>query len=137
MNIPSIFPALAGWLIASACTLAFGQMDTPSPPGPPAAQAVRPPAKPPLRPPAPPSSAPLHAATPAYPGDPQINIPLGKKPVPPATEASAPEPPRAASAPSAARDSMARCDRLSGKAAVAECRRRAAIEAKLQRPPSP
>lgn len=127
---------VAGWLGTVACTLAVAQMDTPAPPGPPAAQSVqRPPAKTlPASPPAAASASPLQTLPPTHPGDPQISVPLGKPAPPPGAPASAPvaPPPPAADLRG---ESMASCERLSGKAAVAECRRRVATQGRARPTP--
>ncbi|WP_353091982.1 hypothetical protein [Methylibium sp.] len=124
---------VAGWLGTLACTLAAAQMDTPAPPGPPAAQSVQRPPPKALTPPPPAASAgPLQTLPPTHPGDPQISVPLGRPAAPPVPPASAPEAPPPPARPAAGADprgeSMASCDRLAGKAAVAECRRRVATQ---------
>lgn len=135
MNTPRKLRALAGLLLAGACTLAWGQMDTPAPPGPPAAQPVQRPLAKPVQPPAPPSSdAPLPSVPRPHPGDPQISVPIGKPVAPSAPAGSAPDAPPSVGA---ERRSMAHCDRLGDKAAVAECRRRAATEGQPRPPPAP
>ncbi|WP_428416938.1 hypothetical protein [Methylibium sp.] len=134
MNASTSWRRLAVGLLGSvAYALAAAQMDTPAPPGPPAAQSVQRPPPKALTPPPPAASAgPLQTHPPTHPGDPQISVPLGKPaplPVPPASAPDGPSPPALPADGTDPRGaSMASCDRLSGKAAVAECRRRVATQ---------
>lgn len=140
MNTSRSWRRLAAGLLGTvACTLTAAQMDTPAPPGPPAAQSVQRPPPQSLPAPLPAASAGLlQSVPPTHPGDPQISVPLGKpavSPVPPASAPVAPPPPPPGADADPRGESMASCDRLTGKAAVGECRRRVATQGSARSTP--
>lgn len=125
--------ALAAVAVVGVCATVQAQMGTPPPSGPPAAQPVHPPPPKGARPPSTTPGAVPPQQLPA-PGTPQITIPIQNTPPPtpaPVPPLTTPVPPLNAGSPAgpASGASMARCDREKGAKAIADCRKRAAVEA--------